>query len=358
MARVNKPKWLKTSYILTVFSHALCLLYKSMVGFKNGNTGSVLVISTDGLGDAFLRLGMVNSIVDKHSAFNQDVYIISRDVAKGVYNSIPINFISYNDKYKTNPIKRLVMAKQLNLIGFDVVYVLDFLCNDNFFSLVSSNRKVGFRHRNDNRHEQLLTDASPLAEYVGDEIDYFCAKNLLDGKDMDNRSFFKFSEVETTIANQQIILAIGASNRARMMRKSNMQKLVSALLDGFPTKNIILVGYGKREQEYADWLHREIKSPRLINLVGVLTLEQLIHHVCECGLLIGFDSGLYNLSFTMRKPTLCLAADNHLVLHTQPWVKIIHGDKTVYGVEDGLGCEKTNSITSEQVLSACHDLIS
>ena len=122
-------------------------------------------------------------------------------------------------------------------------------------------------------------------------------------------------------------------------------------------KDLVVVSTCNRTEVYAMAEDAESLLKWLADANNI-DVKQLIHHVCECGLLIGFDSGLYNLSFTMRKPTLCLAADNHLVLHTQPWVKIIHGDKTVYGVEDGLGCEKTNSITSEQVLSACHDLIS
>lgn len=357
MVGLKKPRWLKTSFLLAVFSHAICVFYKNMIGFKKGNAKAVLIISTDGLGDAFLRLSMVGSIINKHKKLNQDIYILSKDFTRDIYKALPLNFISYRDQHKTNPIKRFAMAVQLNQIGFDVVYVLDFICNENLFSLVHSDKKIGFRHRSDHRHDELLTDVSPLVEYVGDAIDHFCEKNSLGGKEMDNRPFFNFADAATTQANQQIVLAIGASNRARMMRKSNMQQIVSALLTKYSGQQIIMVGYGNREQEYADWLYEKINSERLINLVGKLTLMQLINHVCECGLLIGFDSGLYNLAFTMRKPTLCLAADNHLVLHNKPWVNIVHGNKKVYGMDDGLGCDKTNSITPQQVLTACLHLM-
>jgi ADP-heptose:LPS heptosyltransferase len=349
-----KPYWLKTTVVKAFLSQVISKCFYHITKFHYRDGHAILIISTDGLGDAFLRFQLVNDIIERHDG--QPVYILTRGVSQPVYEHIAIRAIVYNDRHKTNPIKRIMLVHRLNKIGFEKNYVLDFICNENIIELIKCDAHIGFAHRDNKAHDRRLTLCIPKREYVGHSLSEFCQQTGLSGFQMDNRKLLATDANNHTEYNGDIILAIGASNRSRMMQKSNMLLLISHLLDKITDKKIIIVGHGTTEKNYADWLSLHLQSDRVINQVNQFDIKQLIRCVYHSSLLIGFDSALYNLSFTLRKPTICLAADNHLVLHHQPWVEIVHGDKSVFGTPDGLGCEKTNSITADQLYRAYLEL--
>lgn len=345
-----KPKWLKTTVINSAISHFLSTIFFQITKFTIQDGNAILIISTDGLGDAFLRLQLVKSIIEKYKG--QPIHILTRNLSRPVYKNLNIQSILYNDRHKTNPVKRMMLIHQLNKIGISKVYALDFIYNENILELIKCKDRIGFAHRDNQAHDQRLALCIPKREYVGDTLIELFQQTGLSGFQMDNRGLLDVGLVNGVDKNSDIILAIGASNRSRMMRKDNMLSLVSYFLEKVADKKIIIVGHGAVEKKYAIWLTNHLQSDRVIDKVNELDLKQIIHCVNHSYLLIGFDSALYNLSFTLRKPTICLAADNHLVLHHQPWVEIVHGNKSEFGTPDGFGCKKTNSITAEQLYQA------
>jgi len=347
-----KPLWLKTTYVKTFFSDLICRLYDRFAADHAISGNAILIISTDGLGDAFLRLQFISALVNAYR-HNRPIYILTRPSSSSVYNMPGLDVIHYGDRFITNPFKRISLLRQLNKLEIEKVYVLNFICNDNLFFYIRSREFIGFAHRNNVTHDEHLTTCIPTCEYVGESLTKLCDATGLAGASMDNRSLLGDAMPRE---GAPILFAIGASNRSRMMHKDNMSRILQALLAHEPDRDIVLLGNGSSEEKYAADVCRFINSTRLINRVGQCSLDETILLVRACHTLIGFDSALYNLSFTLRRPTICLAADNHLVLHQVPWVAIVHGNGVPYGAQDAFGCDKTNSIRAEQVISAFDNL--
>lgn len=350
---MKKPFWLKTTWMKMAVSQLICrgLVRRQRHSFPLGH--KVLLISTDGLGDAFLRLSLVAALVEKLGAEN--IILLTKALPAPLYTRFGIKIQIYTDRHRVSPWRRWLLAKQLNQQGIARVHVLDFVFNDRFAALLNTQNRSGFQHQTQSSYDNQFSALIPKFNYVGDGLRDYAELLELHGNWMNNQVLLG----STSILNvaDDILVAVGASNRARMMRRSNMTTILLSLLEQYPDRQIILLGAGELEASYAADLVRSVNQTRLVNLVGQLNLMQLIDRVNQGRLLIGFDSALYNLSFTLQRPTVCLAADNPLVLHRAPWVRIVQGTGQDYGLADGLGCLHTNSIHAEQVRLAVNELI-
>ncbi len=103
-------------------------------------------------------------------------------------------------------------------------------------------------------------------------------------------------------------------------------------------------------------IEKHYKAQNLQNLVSKASLKETIEIVANCDLLIGFDSGMYNLAFTLKKPTICFATHVETALHEADWLRVIRGSDTEYGVSDEYGCKRTNSVYPEVVISQFEEL--
>ena len=83
--KMKKPLWLKSTYIRAALSHkATRWLIKRKPDASNyARSKRVLISSTDGLGDAFLRLSVINALAHKHGIDN--IFVLTRDVSAPLY---------------------------------------------------------------------------------------------------------------------------------------------------------------------------------------------------------------------------------------------------------------------------------
>lgn len=356
---MSKPQWLKTTYIKTKFSHSFASFFKKKhLPSKSG----VLITSTDGLGDAFMRLSIVHRICQEHG-FDK-VWVLSKPLAVPLYKTLGIQTITYTDRNRTNPLRRLSLVNYLNKLPVNKVIALEFTRNENLIELIETKDKTGFSHNLIPENNSQLSTIVTNPGYVGDALNNML--RVLDIKVdlMDNTKLFKnLPDTKTqffAITNKKrmkIIIAVGASERARMMRTSNLSLIMEALYANFPYIDFFLVGTGKREEKYTKLLLSKYKGNNVHTMVSQLSILETVDIVSKCDLLIVFDSGIYNLAFTLKKPTLCFASYNENALHKAPWLKVIRGTDKTYGESDGYGCTRTNSIYSDIVVTQFKELI-
>jgi ADP-heptose:LPS heptosyltransferase len=356
---MSKPQWLKTTYIKTKFSHSFAsLLKKKHFPSQRG----VLITSTDGLGDAFMRLSIVYRICQNYG-FDK-VWILSKPLAVPLYKTLGIQTITYTDKNRTNPLRRLSLVNYLNKLPINKVIALEFTRNENLIELIEQNDKTGFSHNLNPENNSQLSTIVANPGYVGDALNNMCQELNIKVNLMDNTELFKNIPAAkkqwfATSDNKRInvIIAVGASARERMMRTSNLSQIMDALYVTFPNIDFLLAGTGKRDEKYTKLLLSKYKGNNVQTIVSQTSILETVDIVANCDLLIGFDSGIYNLAFTLKKPTLCFASDNENALHQAPWLKVIRGTDKKYGESDGYGGTRTNSIYSDIVVAQFKELI-
>nr|WP_320133608.1 hypothetical protein [uncultured Holophaga sp.] len=344
---------LRTTPLRKAVTRFLCRGLVPLLPRSGSDAQSILVISTDGLGDAFLRLGLVHALAQRHGA--GQVKILTRASAAPLYRAMGLETLLYRDRCCTSPIHRLRLLGRLRHLGIRQIHVLNFICDEDLHQFFPEVARIGFSHRHEPGRDRFLTRVIPPGDYVGDALAAYGQATGLSGADMDNRQLLPGTGSHPS--GRTILLAVGASNRNRMMRLENLAGILRHLLDRLPEAHFVMVGHGPRETDYARGLQQRLPGNRLESRVGQLGLEDLIQQVQGAALVIGFDSSVYNLAFTLRKPTLCLAGDNELVLHRRPWVKPVLGDGLPYGADDGLGCDRLNSVRPDQVLEAVLTLL-
>ena len=352
---MKKPKWLKTTPVKKYLSHQVARLFFFCTAFLYKSGNKILIVSTDGLGDAVVRLSLVDQIANHNG--RDRVIVLTKKLAIPLYDSINVKYIEYGEGHKTNFFKRCIMSIKINSMGVQDVYCLHFIFDEYLLDVLKARNKIGYKNRVNSNFDKQFTHVLPIHEYVGESIKSFAEYIGLGFTDMDNRKLLP--NKEKIYDFPYVVVAVGASSFDRMIRRTNMVAILKSLLPLIIANQgkIVFVGNGLKEVNYTRWLVDKLGGEHVINDVGKYSLSDTIALVNECHLLIGFDSGLYNLSFSLQRPTICLAANNHIFLHYRPWVKIVHGSGEVFGDEDGFGCDKTNSITPEQVLVAYHEMM-
>lgn len=356
----TKPRWLKTSFWRRAVINWLLTLY--FVRFikhsdSRADCDGILVTSSDGLGDALLRLPVVKEWQRKYP----NIWILTKPACAPIYEACGFQVISYSNAMMMKFMPRFRLIRRLNALPIQRIYACEFSRNDNLIQYLHG-YKLGFAHFKDASKDLELDEVIPFEAYTGKRIQRLAQATDCHIDTTDNRECLpKRSDV--TSDKNLIVFAIGAQNKDRMMRVSNITQLLQALLEHDSECHILLVGAGNREQKYADKILSNLDNAfisRVKSEINQYSLLEMVQLVYGSKLLIGFDSGLYNLSYTLHHPTLCIAAENERVLHRHArWVRIVKNmDARVYGVEDGYGSAITNSVDLTEFIRAYSELSS
>ena len=363
MKQHKKPKWLKYSYWkrkITNFILELLFFRKKDLAFciKNSDK-SVLVTSMDGLGDTFLRLPILKIMQKKY----KKVWVLSKSISLPIYNTCGFSVIEYNDNMSTNIFKRYRLIKKLNALPIEKVYAGEFYRNNNLVKYLKGQR-IGFANPRNSKQDGDLDVILPSANHTDDLLLNFAQAITNDFVDVTDNRLHLPRHIQTMDKNE-VVWALGAQDKIRMMRVSNLVQLIECILNIDSDCSLVLVGAGKKEQQYASKIMDMLKNnldnkflERIIVKIDCYSLLELVQLIYQSKILIGFDSGLYNLSYTLHQPTLCLAAENERVLHRKAsWVRIVKNENGCeYGVDDGYGCTITNSVSLDDFSQAYQEL--
>jgi len=362
---MTKPNWLKSSYLRASLSQ---MIARRLTESADNRTtqNNVLIHSTDGLGDAILRLTTVSALVAKHG--KEHTWVLTRAHALGLYEKLGIKTILYTDRDRVSPIARTKLVKGLRAKQFGIAYVLDFSLNENLLDLLEIPEKYGFVQLCAHAKPRTIELTEPIVHpgYVGDALRNFCEAARISPSIMDNRVLLNRGEKnssDSTKKQMKIGLAVGASNLGKMMRVCNLAQIFYEITRAYPSSEIVLLGAGSRDEKYVSLVEKqfgsgpyELHNVQVSNKVSLLSVSDLIDEVQTLDLLVGFDSALYNLAFTLRIPTICMSYGDASVLHDYPWVRVVRGNGNPFGQPDQYGNRHTNSITHEEVIQAINDL--
>lgn len=164
----------------------------------------------------------------------------------------------------------------------------------------------------------------------------------------------KFKEKE-----EGIVIAVGSTARDRVCSPNRMKEYILEVSKFYPNEEIILVGNGELQKQYANFLLEELPGLNIKNLIDKTTLKEVFEIVASSKLFIGFESGLYNFCFVIRKKGIALFRNIDVPFaHEVPWLKIIGPDEEKIDdlFDENYPDEKINNISVEKFRKAVKEL--
>ncbi len=282
----------------------------------------ILIKSCDGLGDILIRSKLMSLIENKYGKENITVLVKDNYVPLG--NFLGYNTIGYSRKERKNCFSRLKKMYILNKMRFSKYINLEF-SNDTVVGNLFAPERIGMIDEDwkAKRNNKYYTRGFKLfGDYILSQVAIMGREILnmeIKEEDLipDLRKKFKIEE-------KDIVVAVGSTERNKVCSPLLMAKFLQVIIERYPEKDIILVGNGELQYRYAERLKEIIKFDRMQNLVDKISLEEVFKMVAKSFLFIGFDSGLYNLCFTLKKRGIILFRKEGVpYYHNTPYLKIL-----------------------------------
>ncbi len=365
----KKKKWFKKAHLRELLEKIVfsVFLFKYKK-YKNKDTKqyfnsdiqrkkekNILVVSLDALGDNAIKLEAVRKI-SEYAGSPKNITILCEEKWESLYRGYGYNVFTENNKRIRY--KRALMYRKVNSFDYDVVIHYD-------FSRVLESEKYIFSKNGLEKLNCL------------DSVDYVLDKNCLMLKKLTGKDYTR-EEVRPSVENfknilnakqdileeqnnnlKPISIGIGAAESFRMMSSKKIIEVINYLSNKYPERELYLLGTGKRQKKYVENIIHSVKNPNVKNFVDKTTLVESIKLLDNSYFFIGFDSGLGNVAFSLRKKLISLFWQNNLKL----WMHDKFNDsKVIYGsginpINDGInGNDVLNSITIEQIENSLNDL--
>lgn len=333
---MKKKFFLKKSYIrdeINVFftNFFLCFLKRN---FKDSQ--KIIVKMTDGLGDIVIRSKLIEKIIEEYK-YNNVFFLVREEYGfLGEVLEFPIITISRKERY--NLIRRIKKMYQINKIGIKKFINLEW-SNDDLIRNIYSKEKLGIEalEEEDKKNNNCYTTSLKLrTKKIFNEEE----KNVIDFlKEIAEFLFDKPIEKEelipnlkdkfcTSLYNEGIVIGVGATDKNRICNPYKMSEYIKKIVDICPEEKIYLVGGGKSQEAYSKKIIELCSNENIVNLVNKTNLQSVLEIVAKAKIFIGFDSGLYNFRYTLRKKQIALFRSKKVpYAHNEKFVKILEGKK-------------------------------
>lgn len=315
-------RYLKKSYIQEGINLYLIRFILSFFKSRFKPQGKVLIKSCDGIGDILVRTKLMELIEKKYGKDN--IYVLMKSGYTKLGDMLGYRTIEYSRKERKNLLPRLKKMYELNSMGFSTYINIEF-ANDITVGNLFIPERIG---REDlswqvERNNKYYTKSYILEnDYVMNQVSKM-AKDILDtdvtGKQLtpDIGGLFK-------IEDRDIVVAVGSTGREKVCSPILMAEYLKEVQQLYPDRKIILVGNGDLQEGYAKRLIELLGNENIENLVNKTSLKEVFEVVAKSCLFIGFDSGLYNACFALRKKGVILFKDSGgAFIHNVPWLKIV-----------------------------------
>ena len=340
---MGKVKILKTSYlkrkIREIIVKIFLLDYKFLKNKKENK--NILIITMDALGDNIVKSRTIEILAEEYG--KENIYILCKNKWKILYEMQGYKNI-FVDETKWNVFYKIKLYRKLNKIGFFKVAIF------NHSSLPPEERYI---------YSGEKYDMSESVNYILEKHIILLNKILkrkfilVDVKP-DIRKYFPDKKYKNIIS-----IALGASNDKRTLPIYKMEKIILQLLNKFPDKTIMLLGAGKKQNNYCNTLMNDLKNnERIKETIDKIPLLETIQIIKDSDLFIGYDSGLLNIAFTLKKKSICLhwSEKKYVWEHDCEFVKTLKGNGTEKDKNEKYGTPTLNSITFEQIENAIDEL--
>lgn len=349
---------LKKAYIRDLLNSSIINFIFKFCNFKND--GKILVKSMDGIGDILVRSKLAEKIMEKYGEDN--VYFLMKEHYKSLGEMLGYNVIGIPRKSEKNLFKRLKMMYQINKKYSPKKFLNIEFGNDSIVANICASEKIG---RKDNyptvqRYNKYYTKTFEFSKENKKVLENIrdIAKNILNEKieleDIIPDLSKKFSKKE-----EGIVIAVGSTARDRVCSPKRMKEYILELNKFYPNEEIILVGNGELQKNYAQYLIQELSQLKIKNFIDKTTLKEAFQLVAGSKLFLGFESGLYNFCFVTRKKGIALFKDiNAPFAHEVPWLKIVgpENEKIDNFYDENYSDEKINNISVKKFREAIEEL--
>lgn len=354
-----KPDFLKSSYLKSKIADILFERWfkKYEKDFQKKQTENILVISLEALGDNVVKTTSFKILADYYG--KENMYIMCRDKWECVFQELGYNVLGM--KKLKNPIKnakyRIEFFKKLNELSFKRVILFEHIGLGGILQYIICDDKIG-----------LCSEEKSLymnkAIKVDDNKMYTLDRQVLLMDEVLNRSFTR-DELRPDMRemfherkyNDIISIGIGASSEQKTLPIKNMSKILKMLSERYPNKKIVLLGNGKKQEYYSKQLIENCSCKNIESYIGKISLIETIRVINDSDFFLGYDSGLSNVAFALRKKYICLFwTDMTVWQHPFDDLRIIKGNG-INPENDGYhGTDILNSIKVEQVEEALKEL--
>lgn len=354
----KKPKFLKTSYLKSKFASWIFNIwfinYKK--NFKLEETNRVLVVTLEAMGDNVVKTTSFKIMAEHYG--KENFYIMCKDKWEEIFKTLGYNVLGY--KNLKNPIKdvknRIKFFKKVNSLNFKKVILFENLGNGGVLDNIICKDKIGICGSIENKHMKVIKIDTENSYVLDRHIELL---NGLFGKRYsreelrpDMREMFNEKKYKDIIT-----IGTGASTEEKTLPIKNMGEIVKMLSIRYPNKKLILLGNGRKQEEYARKLIKYCSCNNLESVIGKVSLLETIRLINDSDFFIGYDSGLSNVAFSLRKRYICLFwTDMTIWQHPFNDLVILKGDGKNPENDGYHGTDILNSIKVSQVIEALNYL--
>ena len=324
---MEKKYYLKKSYIKNLLNMYITRFFLILFFKKEKNPENILIKISDGIGDVVIRSRLSEKLIEK---FGKDkVYFLMQENYKQLGEILGYKVIGISKSEKYNLLKRIRKFFEINKLGIKIFINLEGK-TDSIVGNIIAEEKIGILDTDPaieiynkfytkliklNKNEKILNQIKTIGE------------NIL-GRNLREDELIPDLKINTNLKNKGIVIAVGSTSREKVCSPYRMLEYIKEIKREFPEEEIYLVGNGKLQLEYAEYLMENLKEFKIINLVNKTNLKEVFEIIADSRLFIGFDSGLYNYSYSSRKKTIVLFKDlNSPFKHEADWVKVLGPEK-------------------------------
>lgn len=316
---------LKKSYIKQSINLYGIRLIMFLLSWSFPKKEKILIKSSDGIGDQLIRSRLAEMIQEKYGKENCIFLLKEPYVEIGKW--LGYNCIGFSKKQEENFFPRLKKMYQLNKLGIKIYINLEF-GGDITVGNIFAEEKIGiidfnpFVSRSNIYYTKKIYFDKSKKFYILDLV-LQMAKELIN-ENVKKEEIIPNLKNKFPQGNEGIVLAVGASSRYRVTSPYVMVQYLKTIIEKYPNEKIILLGNGKLQKDYANKLIELLGEQKFENLVDKTNILGAFEQISKAKLFIGFDSGMYNFSFTIRKNSIGLFdGDEKPFIHKEPWIKVL-----------------------------------
>lgn len=337
-----KTYWLKKSYLKYKINNVLFSLFHYFI-FKNKQGTKVLITQLDGIGDIVVRQGLVKLIAEKYGKENI-VLLITYGSELVELEGYDYEIFEKNSHYDF--FKLLKLYKKLSQYNFLRLYSLEFASEDkiDFLKKFRFEEVCGFKGGFLDRWPKKNVKLTEKKGKKIIEILYNYAVNLVDPD-------IKIQELKPKIniptsEQDYIAVGIGSSDKKKMASPKKLSEFLNTILKAYPDTKFHILGNGRNDEVYYKDIEKIIDNKNLVNYVSKLSLIESSAQIANAKLYIGFDSGLYNIAYSLNKKQICIISlnRNQHFFHEDEKIKFIYKELNFEQTENSIESIYNNDI--------------
>lgn len=286
------------------------------------SSSTLLIVKLDEIGDYILFRNFLSEI--KNSYPKHQIVLIGNILWRDLYHSLDSKYVDdclFLDKsiyFSTKISTRFKTLRFVYRLKPEIIVQPTYSRNkveDDIIRFSGAPVKIGFKsdglnlNRSQIESEQTnftqLIDTSKKIEFEFKRNKHFFESFLKKELHINLPSI----PCEIKPASNCIIISPGAGNPSRMWSQENISELCSQLVD--LNYDITLIG-SSSEVNLGNNIEKKVANPRIKNLIGKTTLNELPEIISSAKLVICHDSSVFHMAAAVQKNTICLSNGNHL----------------------------------------------